>query len=226
MSRQRTMNNFMGGDFRWSTISKTSSITPEVKQHLLNVYNTLALGILSAALGTLFFLKFKIGGTLSFITGILMIFWLSATPREDINKRVGILLGFCFMEGISIAPLVWSVAQIDPALIVTAFLGTVCVFACFSASAVFAQRRSFLYLGGVCGSALSLLLLFGFLNVFFASPMMFNVMLYGGLLIFCGYVMFDTQIMIEKALMGEKDFVWDCLQLFLDFVAFFYLFYK
>ena len=42
-----------------------------------------------------------------------------------------------------------------------------------------------------------------------------------GLGIFLGYVIYDTQIIIEKASMGSKDVAWDALELFIDFFAIF-----
>jgi len=208
-------------DINWAALGKNSAITPDIQAHLVNVYTVLCATILSGALGSMAFLRFHIGGTLSFIAGILLLFWLSATPKHEVNKRLGILLGFAFIEGLSIGPLLQSVLDIDPAIVTTAFLATVCVFGCFSASAYFAERRSYLYLGGLLGTSLSSLVVLGLMNMFIRSPFMFNIGLYFGLLVFCGFVVFDTQLIIEKAAVGEKDYIWDALELFLDFVNIF-----
>ena len=45
-------------------------------------------------------------------------------------------------------PLPPLTAPLSPSLIPTAFLGTAAIFGCFSLSALYARRRSFLYLGG------------------------------------------------------------------------------
>jgi len=209
-------------DIDWAAISKTTPLTAPIKQHLTNVYTTLALTILSAAIGSIFYLTTGIGGSLSFIAGIGLIFWLAFTPKEgNTAKRFSLLMGFAFIEGISIGPLLLATLDIDPSIISTAFFGTVCVFGCFSASAYFAERRSYLFLGGLLSSSLSTLVLLGFLNIFFRSTLVLNLMLYVGLLVFCGFVCFDTQLIIEKAAQGNGDVIMDSLELFLDFVAIF-----
>ena len=38
---------------------------------------------------------------------------------------------------------------------------------------------------------------------------------------FCGFIMFDTQLIIRKARMGDKDFIAHSLDLFIDFVQVF-----
>jgi len=208
-------------EINWAAISKTTPLTPEIKKHLTNVYTTLAVTILFASIGSIFYLATGICGSLSFLAGILLIVWLSFTPKEDQVKRFSLLMGFAFVEGISIGPLLLATLDIDPSIISTAFFGTVCVFGCFSASAYFAERRSYLFLGGMLTSSLSTMVLLGFLNIFFRSTFILNVMLYVGLLVFCGFVCFDTQLIIEKAAQGNGDVIMDSLELFLDFVAIF-----
>merc|ERR1719400_1013690 len=65
------------------------------------------------------------------------------------------------------------------------------------------------------------LLFLGFLNIFFRSQLLFQAHLYIGLAIFCGFVMFDTQVIIRKARNGDKDFIAHSLDLFIDFVQIF-----
>ena len=56
-------------------------------------------------------------------------------------------------------------------------------------------------------------------GVLIGSPM--QVQLYGGLLLFCGFVLFDTQLIVEKFNLGDNDYIWHSLGLFLDFVNIF-----
>ncbi|NXD18668.1 BI1 inhibitor, partial [Nothocercus nigrocapillus] len=174
----------------------------------------------------------------SLLTGLgalgLMI-WLTATPhsKETEQKRLGMLAGFAFLTGINLGPLLEMCISINPSIIPSAFLGTAAVFTCFSLSALFARRRSFLYLGGETGapggcrdprgdgdvpnsppsllppgfllSGLTLMLLSSVVNAFVGSTWLFTANLYLGLMIMCGFVLFDTQLIIEKAEGGDKD---------------------
>jgi len=212
------MDYFSSRRVDWSAALKTNDITPTIKAHLINVYTTLALGVLIAALGSITYLKTHFGGTISFFAGFLLIMWLSMTPKQDVTKRLAIFCGFCFMEGLGIGPLIDAVIDIDPSIVTSAFLATTCIFLCFSASAFYAERRSYLYLGGFLGSALSMMVMASFMNIFFRSAFLFNFQLYFGLLVFCGFIIFDTQLIIEKAALGSKDYISDSLELFLDFI--------
>ncbi|NXD88444.1 BI1 inhibitor, partial [Halcyon senegalensis] len=70
-------------------------------------------------------------------------------------------------------------------------------------------------------SGLTLMLLSSVLNAFLRSAWLFTANLYLGLMIVCGFVLFDTQLIIEKAESGDKDYIWHCVDLFLDFVNIF-----
>jgi len=207
-------------EINWTALLENSKLNGAIQKHLVNVYTTLSLCILFSAFGFLFYLKtlFFVGGLLGFIASLGLIFWLSSVPPEEVTKRLSILFSFSFLEGLSIGPLLELAIEVDPSIIVSAFLGTCCIFLCFSGSALLSDRRSFLYLGGFLGSALSLLSLFSLMNFFIGSTFLFNIQLYGGLLLFCGFIVFDTQLVIHRAANGKTDFVWDTLGLFLDFL--------
>jgi len=85
-----------------------------------------------------------------------------------------------------------------------------------------ARRREYLYLGGLLSSGLSMLMWLQFASsIFGGSASIFKFELYFGLLIFVGYMVVDTQEIIEKAHLGDMDYVKHSLTLFTDFVAVF-----
>jgi len=116
--------------------------------------------------------------------------------------------------------------QIDPAIVTSALMLTAGVFAIFSALALFSRRREYLYLGSILGSCMWMLLGTSMLAWVFPGMrgLAFNVNLYGGLLIFVGYIVLDTQMIVEKAAnraAEDLDVLGDAAQLFIDLVAVF-----
>ena len=106
-------------------------------------------------------------------------------------------------------------------ILFSALSGTVVIFACFTASALLAQSRTFLLLGGFLSSALSLLFWTSLLNIFFRSDALLSMQLYVGLAVFSGFVLYDTQLIVAKARAGLRDYVWQAIELFTDFVGIF-----
>jgi FtsH-binding integral membrane protein len=45
--------------------------------------------------------------------------------------------------------------------------------------------------------------------------------LWGGLLLFCGFIMWDTQMIIEKKRRGDSDYIAHSVDLFIDFIHIF-----
>lgn len=145
---------------------------------------------------------------------------LMNTPPSENKKRLGYLMATAALEGASIGPLFESILDFDPRILVTGFVGTSLAFACFSGAAIVSKRREFLYLGGLLSSGFSILFWLRFASyIFGSSASMLNFELYLGLLIFLGYIVFDTQEIIERAHHGDLDYVKHALTLFTDFVA-------
>jgi FtsH-binding integral membrane protein len=213
------------GSFDLASVFKMNDYSRQTQDHLYRVYLSLLLCVLAASCGAAVAMFYRLSGDLSFLGmmgGMGMLMWINFdSKKEKVQRRMALLCAFGFFEGLSVGPLLYAAAFIDPALIVTAFLGTVAVFACFTASAVISKRRSYLYLGGMLGSAVTLMLVLSLANMFFRSVNIFLVELYGGLLIFSGYVVFDTQLILEKAEYGSKDVVGHAVTLFIDFVGIF-----
>lgn len=89
-------------------------------------------------------------GGLSMLGSLALMGWLAMTPHSPHTerKRLAILAGFAFFTGLGLGPLMDYVISINPSIILTAFLGTSVIFSCFTLSALCAQRRSYLFLGG------------------------------------------------------------------------------
>ncbi|KAK2079284.1 hypothetical protein QBZ16_002975 [Prototheca wickerhamii] len=147
------------------------------------------------------------GGTLGILGFIGCSLALSLIPASPANgtKRLGLLAGAAFSQGTSLGPLINVAFYLYP-----------------GAAALLARRRSYLYLGGILSSAMSLFITMRFATWFVGGgAALFQAELYGGLLIFAGYVVFDTQLAIEKAESGRGDVISTALDLFVDLVAIF-----
>ncbi|XP_077472393.1 putative Bax inhibitor 1 [Stigmatopora argus] len=217
--------NVFDRNINFDALFKFSQISHSTQLHLKNVYSSLAVCMLVAAGGayTHVVLRLFQGGVLFALASLGMMVWLAMTPHnpDTEKKRLAILAGFAFFNGVGLGPTLDFVLAVNPSIIVTAFLGTSLIFICFTLSALYAKRRSYLFLGGTLMSGLSVFFLLSLVNVFLGSVVVFKLHLYLGLLIMCGFVLFDTQLIIEKAENGDKDYVWHCVDLFLDFITIF-----
>ncbi|KAG7542484.1 Bax inhibitor 1-related [Arabidopsis thaliana x Arabidopsis arenosa] len=184
----------------WSydSLKNFRQISPAVQNHLKRVYLTLCCALVASAFGA-----------------YLHMLW-------NIEKRLSLLFLSAVLQGASVGPLIKVAIDVDPSILITAFVGTAVAFVCFSVAAMLARRREYLYLGGLLSSALSILMWLQFASsIFGGSASVFKFELYFGLLIFVGYMVVDTQEIIEKAHLGDMDYVKHSLTLFTDFVAVF-----
>ncbi|KAJ1391728.1 Bax inhibitor 1-related [Sesbania bispinosa] len=209
---------------RWNydTLKNFRQISPVVQNHLKQVYFTLCFAVVAAAVGAYLHVLFHVGGFLTTVACVGSSIWLLSTPPNEERKRVSLLMASSLFQGASIGPLIDLAIQIDPILIFSAFVGTALAFSCFSGAALVARRREYLYLGGLVSSGLSILLWLHFASsIFGGSIALFKFELYFGLLVFVGYIIVDTQEIVERAHLGDLDYVKHALTLFTDLVAIF-----
>jgi len=193
-----------------------------VQAHLRTVYATLAIGLLSAAIGASVHLFTDLLHA-NFLTGILsmvLLFALYATPHTEANHttRFVYFLGFTSLAGLGTGPLLDFAIHLNPSIIFTAFLVTAVVFASFSLAALLSPDTKFLHLGGILISTLSVLLIAA---IFSRSALVHWAILWLGLAVSCGLVLYDTQLIVEKRRNGDTDYLWHTVDLFVDFMAIF-----
>merc|ERR1711874_598751 len=191
-----------------------------------NVYASLTMTVLASTAGAyvhLFTDLLSGGGILCSLLAAGLAFGLFLTPDNGKNRstRMGMLLGFGFLTGLGLGPLLQLAIMMNPSIVPTALLVTSTVFACFTGASLMAPDGKYLYLGGTLMSGLSTLMWLGLLNIFFRSQLLFQAHIWIGLAVFCGFIMFDTQMIIRKARLGDKDFIAHSLDLFIDFVQVF-----
>uniref|UniRef100_A0A646QFJ9 BaxInh n=1 Tax=Hemiscolopendra marginata TaxID=943146 RepID=A0A646QFJ9_9MYRI len=211
--------------FQTFFVNLDAKLEPQVKLHLRNVYSCLSLSLLTAAVGAYIhvFTDILKGSIWISLLGIVFLILLKATPNDGKNglMRLGFLEGFALTSGLSFGPLLDMVIMIDPSIIPTALLGTGLIFICFTFASLLSDQRRWLYLGGTLMSLLSWMLMLSLFNLFFRSQLLFQIHLYGGLFLMCGFIAYDTQLILDKCRKGDRDYMWHAVELFIDFIEVF-----
>eukprot|EP01147_Barroeca_monosierra_P003930 gene3930-6402_t len=215
-------------DVSMETMLDLSHIKRETKEHLTRVYGALTATAGAAALGTQtysLFLANVFSGFWLLLLGSIFCMWkLKSTPCNNQVQPISrwmYLLGFGYLSGVSSGPLVELVDFIDPSIVPTAFVMTTLIFATFTMVAFQSSSRTWVFLGGILGSLVLGSLTMSLANLFIGSIFLYKVELLLGLLIFSGFVVFDTQVIITKHAYGDHDYLSHALDLFIDFAALF-----
>jgi FtsH-binding integral membrane protein len=206
-----------------------SHLEKHVQAHLTKVYSTLAMAFLICGASVYATLQgmvpsFLAGNLLTLLAVFGLMIWLFTTTPSPQNqeKRVGIFMGIAALMGINMTPLIDLVIQINPQIVFTALMVTSAIFISFSlASLLSGNGRQFLYLGGSLMSGLTTIAIVRLIGFLTGSQMAFDISLYLSLAVFCGFVLFDTQMIVYRRRMGDTDFVRHSLDLFIDAISIF-----
>jgi len=207
-------------------------LSADTRAHLGRVYANLAAASGMAALGASMALRGSLpaglGGpaVISVLSSLILLFYVLRPAAPMRFLRHGALYATGFSQGWLALPLLRAAVDVDPGLLVSGGVGALVVFASFSAAALAAPRRSYLYLGGVLMSLVLLMALGSLGNLFFHSTMFASAELYVGLAVFSLFVVYDTQVVVERAeqslALGQRpDDVQHALMLFRDLAGVF-----
>ncbi|VDK23293.1 unnamed protein product [Taenia asiatica] len=187
--------------FRFRDIEKSVQI------HLKNVYSLLSVGLIAASIGSFVFtassfiqywgFSILLFSAIASIASCCYIMFTEHTESRLWSRMVAFLV-FTFSTGIGIGPLVNFVLQVNPSSLPAALLGTAIIFVSFTFASLLTHKRVFIYLGGILGTAIGVISTFGLMNLFLRSSALFQVELYLSFLIFCGFVVYDTQLIVFK----------------------------
>lgn len=228
MAQAETAFDTLGSVFKNFNKAFTSKVDSSTKQHLKNVYGCLTVGMLAATAGaylqltqalfqsTMMMLLSSVGAF-----GFLIYVMSTKNQAGGDRNRMGAFIGFTLCTGIGLGPLLEMAIIINPAIIVTTLMLTTLLFVSFTLAAIFAREGQWIYIGGSLMTMLSTLITLSLANLFFGSKLLFDVSLYLGLVIMCGFILYDTQLILEKVKQGDKDHVSHCIDLFIDFIGVF-----
>lgn len=181
-----------------SSIFETVDISPLVQKQLVQTYTVLLLALSIASTGVLLHLWVPFGGLLTLLASFLPLLWITCEKdKSDLLKRSILLCLFGFLQGLSLGPLISVGLNIDPFLVFLSFVCTSVIFGSFSLAALTATRRSYLFLGGFLSSAMAVVAIIGVANMLVQSVHFYLFHLYAGLVVFSGFVIVDTQMIIE-----------------------------
>lgn len=160
------------------------------------------------------------------MTGVFFVAFLGAQfARRIRGLNVVALFAYTFVTGLYVAPSIFLAqamashgGTLDPSPVRDAFLLTAAAFVGLSGY-VFVSRKDFSYLGAALNMGMWVVLGAMFLGFFFHSAVFQLAIASVGVLLFCGYILFDTSRMM-RGRVGD-DAVGAALGLFLDVVNLF-----
>lgn len=216
--------------FNPSVLFKFSNVDKDVQIHLKNVYSLLSVGLIVATIGSYIFTAstliqswafgvLLISAIASIASGCYVMF--SQHSESQIRNRMMAFVIFTFSTGIGLGPLVNFALDVNPSTLPAALLGTAVIFVAFTFASLLTRNRVFFYLGGILGTAIGVISTFSLMNLFIRSPALFQAELYLSFLIFCGFVVYDTQLIVFKRQLGDTDFIKHALDLFVDVIELF-----
>jgi FtsH-binding integral membrane protein len=129
---------------------------------------------------------------------------------------MGCLAGLAFQMGFLVGPAIHLLVNVYPELILQAVLYTATAFTCFSLISLYSKRRSFLFVGGIIMSLLQGMLMYRLTGWLFGWKTYNLAYLMFGLLIGCLYIIYDTQMIVERAERGDSDVITHTMVLFVD----------
>lgn len=206
-----------------SSVQGAAELTPERSRFIVKVYGLLTLSILSAVVGsqvgssvfgptTAMMGPMQLGGLLALIAAMVF--------RHVPILNLGLLFGFTFLNGMMMGPYLSYLGVKGHGLVVQqAGITTLGTFVALTAY-VFWSRTNFSYLRGFLWSGLWGLILVGFVGFFTGmSSAMHLVYCYAGVLIFVGFVLYDTSNLINRE--STTEYVSATLDLYLDLLNLF-----
>ncbi len=154
---------------------------------------------------------------LFFILEIGLIFFAMAVrQKEGLNLLA--LFSFAMLSGMLPGPYMALLAQTQPGVIPQAFIMTVGIFGGLTMY-VFTTKKDFNFMGGFLFVGLIAIILAGVVNIFFASSAVHFAISACGVLLFSGFILYDTSNIVLRY--PSNEYVAGALSLYLDFLNLF-----
>ena len=198
-----------------ASVSTTDRLT-----FIKKVYSLLAMSMGTAAVGAYLgsgplLLLVAPNMMLFFILQFALIIFASFASRRPGLNMVA-LFSFTTVSGLTLGPLLY---QVGPSIAAEAFALTAITFAGLSLYVVY-SKKDFSFMSGFLMTGLIVLIIGGLLNMFFIqSGMMHFVMSGASVLLFSGFILYDTSNILRYY--GTDEYVSATLALYLDILNLF-----
>ncbi|XP_026065930.1 protein lifeguard 4-like isoform X2 [Carassius auratus] len=147
--------------------------------------------------------------------GSLILLLALAVYRHQHPINLYLLFGFTLLESLSVAT---AVTFYEYTIVLQAFVLTSAVFLGLTAY-TFQSKRDFSKLGASLFAGLWILIIASFMRLFFYNDTMELVFAGAGALLFCGFIIFDTHLLMHK--LSPEEHVLASINLYLDIVNLF-----
>ncbi|KAA0720930.1 Protein lifeguard 4 [Triplophysa tibetana] len=147
--------------------------------------------------------------------GSLILLLALAVYRHQHPINLFLLFGFTLLESLSVAT---AVTFYDYTVVLQAFVLTSAVFLGLTAY-TFQSKRDFSKLGASLFAGLWILIIASFLRIFIYNDTVELVFAGAGALLFCGFIIFDTHLLMHK--LSPEEHVLASINLYLDIVNLF-----
>lgn len=208
----------MFGSNRAAAVPHSAASAPVAERmaFLKKVYGLLSLSLLTAVVGAFFGQALNPGLLMPlFIVEIVLIVFAMAVRRKP-TWNVVALFAFTTVSGLTLGPvmLVYDAGVIQEALLLTVVIfGTLTMY-------VISSKKDFSFLGGFLITGLVVVIVGSLLNAFlFQSPMGEFVISSGGVLLFSGFILYDTSNILRHY--DVEDYTSATLALYLDILNIF-----
>ncbi|XP_042595502.1 protein lifeguard 4-like [Cyprinus carpio] len=223
MNQEKYPRSSIEDDFNYGTNVATASVHIRM-DFLRKVYTILSLQIIvTTAVSALFMLCNPIKNfvhespslVLISAIGSLILLLALAVYRHQHPINLYLLFGFTLLESLSVAT---AVTFYEYNIVLQAFVLTSAVFLGLTAY-TFQSKRDFSKLGASLFAGLWILIIASFMRLFFYNDTMELVFAGAGALLFCGFIIFDTHLLMHK--LSPEEHVLASINLYLDIVNLF-----
>ncbi|XP_064511819.1 protein lifeguard 4 [Pseudopipra pipra] len=135
--------------------------------------------------------------------------------RHQHPLNLYLLFGFTLLEALTVAT---TVSFYDVSIVLQAFILTTAVFLGLTAYTL-QSKRDFSKFGAGLFACLWILILSGFLRLFFYSETIELVFAAAGALLFCGFIIYDTHLLMHK--LSPEEYILAAINLYLDIINLF-----